>query len=1262
MNSINELTGIYPLNKTLKFELKPLGRTLENIKSKGLITQDIIRAEDYIKVKDIIDRYHKVFIDKSLEGLTLKTEDLEHYMELAKSPNDNAKKLDEIKSALRNQIATAFTSQDTYNQLFNKDLIKKILPSFVKSEEEKRLVAEFSQFTTYLTGFNTNRKNLYSKEDKSTSIANRIIHDNLPRFLDNIQSFRKIADCEVNEHFADIEVSFKSHIYAKHLADVFKIEYFNSALTQKQIESYNGIIGGITLDDGTKLQGINEYVNLYNQSHREAHLPLLKPLYKMILSDRAALSWLPEEFTSDVEMTAAIKEAHESLRDILFGTEENSLRNLLLNIDSYDEHHIYITNDKGLTNISQHIFGQYDVYTSAIKQQIKEQLASTKKGKSRKTDDDAINSKFKSMKSFSLAELNECAKADDDHKTQRYFKTLRASESDAEQQDDLLTKIDKAYAAAKDILSGNHGNIGQSESETETIKNLLDAYKSLQHFIKPLLGSGDEAVKDNDFDTKLQSVWDSLNIITPLYNKVRNWLTRKPFSTEKIKLNFENPALLSGWANPKANSGVIFRKDNNTYYLAVLDKSSKKLLDKIQQPASEEDCIYLVDYLYGGGMEKNIQNLMVINGVVEKKNGRKESSGPNAGINVRLEEDKMKYLPPEINRIRKEKTYSVSDSDKSNKFCKQDLTTFIDYYKSLTCAYYKSFDFTFKPSSEYSNFSEFTDHVKSQAYQLHLIPFSMSHLMKLADEGKLYLFQIWNKDFSKFSSGTPNMHTLYWRMLFDERNLDNVVYKLDGGAELFYRKGSLELANTTIHHAHQPILNKNKQNAKRQSTFGYDIVKNRRYTTDKFQLHVPITINFNANDKKSKINDPVLDIIRNGGIKHIIGIDRGERHLLYLTLIDLKGNIIKQMTLNDVVAEHHGNTYATNYKDLLTEREGSRDEARRNWKQIDNIKDIKQGYLSQVVHTIGKMMVECKAIVVIEDLSKGFMRGRQKIERNVYEQFEKNLIDKLNYYVDKHVDADEAGGLLHALQLTSKFESFEKLGTQCGCLFYIPAWNTSKIDPVTGFVNLFDTRFKNIDSAHEFFNKFKSICYNAQKDRFEFAFDYNDFTTKAEGTRTQWTLCSYGTRIVKFRNPDKSNNWDCKEVVIADEFKKAFAEADIDINGDIKEAIGKLSDRKQLEQLMTLMKLLLQMRNSEIGTDVDYLISPVADENGDFYDSRCCNDNLPHDADANGAYNIARKGLWAVMQIKATADGKHPTLTPTNKAWLKFAQEKPYAK
>ena len=84
------------------------------------------------------------------------------------------------------------------------------------------------------------------------------------------------------------------------------------------------------------------------------------------------------------------------------------------------------------------------------------------------------------------------------------------------------------------------------------------------------------------------------------------------------------------------------------------------------------------------------------------------------------------------------------------------------------------------------------------------------------------------------------------------------------------------------------------------------------------------------------------------------------------------------------------------------------------------------------------------------------------------------------------------------------------------------------------------------------------------------------------------------------------------------------------------------------------------MRNSETGTDVDYLQSPVADANGEFYNSGNCDESLPKNADANGAYNIARKGLWVVKQIKGADDLKNLKLAISNKEWLQFVQTKPY--
>lgn len=1245
MKTLRKFTGNYPLGKTLRFDLKPLGRTLEYIERKGFITKDEQRSREYEKVKDIIDRYHKQFIKICLNNLNLKLDSdgnddsLEDYVAFASKINRSEaeeKLFDKIKENLRKQIVGAFKNETVYGDLFKKELIQKHLIEIAESEEEKAMIENFSKFTTYFTGFHENRKNMYSEEEKSTSIAYRLINENLPIFCDNMRSFEKIATSDVAVHFGDIEAEYELNV--EHVNEMFSLDYFTKVLTQEQIEVYNGIIGG-RVEGKEKKRGVNEYVELYNQQQKDKsmRLPLLKPLYKMILSDRTAISWLPEKFSSDAEMIDAINETINKLQTIILNDKtEKSLKNLLLHIGEYDLSRIYIANDSGLTDISQQMFGQYDVFTKGIKNNIRKQVSPTKKEKNDlELYEERINKLFKLGKSFSIAYLNDVSGAAET--IEEYFIQLGAYEKNGEQRINLFTQIEMARVAAADILAGNHANLNQSGTDIKLIKDLLDAFKALQHFIKPLLGNGDEADKDNEFNAKLREAWDTLDIMTPLYNKTRDWLTRKPYSTEKIKLNFENSQLLGGWdMNKEPDCTSVLLRKGGMYFLAIMDKKANHSFDCDCLP-SEGICYEKIDYKLLPGANKMLPKVF-------------------------FSKSRIKEFAPSDDIV---EAYKKGTHKKGTNFCLLDCHRLIDFFKTSINKHedWSRFGFRFSDTKTYKDISDFYKEIEQQGYMLGFRKVSEEFVNKLVNEGKLYLFQIWNKDFSEYSKGTPNLHTIYWRMLFDERNLADVVYKLNGQAELFYRKKSLDINKTTVHKAHQPIANKNVQNDKRESCFNYDIVKNRRYTVDKFLFHVPITINFKATGD-GRMNLDTLEAIRDGEIEHVIGIDRGERHLLYLSLIDLKGNIVKQFTLNEIVNEYNGRIYATNYKDLLVSREGDRNEARRNWQKIENIKEIKDGYLSQVVHIITKMMVEYKAIVVLEDLNAGFMRGRQKIERQVYEKFEKLLIDKLNCYIDKQKEMNDIGGALYPLQLTSKFESFRKLGKQSGWLFYIPAWNTSKIDPVTGFVNMLDTQYENVDKARCFFSKFNVIRYDKEKNMFEFVFDYNNFTNKAKETQTIWTLCTYGTRIKTFRNPKKNNQWDNEEIILTDEFKKVFDDAGIDINSNLKEAICSLTEKKYLEPLMHLMKLLLQMRNSKTGTEVDYLLSPVADENGNFYDSRKeeCKESptLPKDADANGAYNIARKGLWVIRKIQSTPSGEKLNLAISNKEWLQFAQQKPY--
>ncbi len=1250
MRPFENFSKIYPLQKTLRFELKPIGRTLEFITNSGLLEQDQHRADSYVRVKKIIDEYHKTFIESILEGFNFhedegKKNSLKEFYTyyMCKSKDEIQKKqFEEIQDKLRKQIADSFAKDEKFKRIDKKELIKEDLTNFVTTEENRILIEEFKDFTTYFTGFHENRKNMYSAKAQSTAIAYRLIHENLPRFIDNMSVFDRVNISPVTEHFTELYSNFEEYLNVMDISEMFKLNYFNIVLTQKQIDIYNYIIGGKFLDNGTKIKGLNEYINLYNQQQKDksARLPKFKPLYKQILSDRNSISWLPEQFKSDNEVLEAILKAYQELDEQVINRKkegEHSLKELLLALEEYDLDKIYIRNDLQLTDISQKVFGHWNVVLKALLYSLKQDTSKKSKKETDEVFEERLNKILKSQGSISIAQINKSIQAlniENNNTIQAYFASLGITETGTAQKENIFEQIANAYTSVKDLLNTTYSgkNLAQDKINVEKIKNLLDAIKTLQHFVKPLLGDGEEPEKDEKFYGEFIALWEELEKITPLYNMVRNYMTRKPYSTEKIKLNFENSTLMNGWDLNKEqdNTSVILRK-GGLYYLAIMDKKHNRVFDVKNMP-TDGDCYEKMEYKLLPGANKMLPKVFF-------SKSRIREFAPN--------EQLMENYRKETHK--KGATFNI-----------QDCHTLIDFFKASINKHedWKKFGFQFSDTNTYEDLSGFYREVEQQGYKITFSNVSVDYIHSLIESGKIYLFQIYNKDFSPYSSGTPNLHTLYWKMLFDERNLADVVYKLNGQAEVFFRKSSINHEYPT-HPANQAIDNKNALNKKKQSVFTYDLIKDKRYTVDKFQFHVPITMNF-KNSGNENINQSVNEYIQKCDDLHVIGIDRGERHLLYLTVIDLRGRIKEQYSLNEIVNTYNGNEYRTDYHDLLSKREDDRMKARQSWQTIENIKDLKDGYLSQVIHKISNLMVKYNAIVVLEDLNMGFMRGRQKVEASVYQKFEKMLIDKLNYLADKKKAPEEKGGILNAYQLTNKFISFQKIGKQSGFLFYTQAWNTSKIDPVTGFVNLFDTRYETREKAKAFFCKFDSIHYNKGKEWFEFSFDYNKFTTKADGTRTHWTICTFGKRIETFRNENQNSQWVSRECDLTDKFREFFSKYGIDINANLKEAITQQNSTDFFKELLLLLKLTLQIRNSEIGTDKDYLQSPVADTDGKFYNSDTCDESLPENADANGAYNIARKGLWIVRQIKACNDFSNLKLTINNKEWLQFAQNKPY--
>lgn len=449
-----------------------------------------------------------------------------------------------------------------------------------------------------------------------------------------------------------------------------------------------------------------------------------------------------------------------------------------------------------------------------------------------------------------------------------------------------------------------------------------------------------------------------------------------------------------------------------------------------------------------------------------------------------------------------------------------------------------------------------------------------------------------------------------------------------------------------------------------------DITKDYRYTVNKFFIHLPITINFKA-EHTGNLNEMVIQYIAKQENMHVIGIDRGERNLIYVSVIDMNGKIKEQKSFNIV------NSY--NYQEKLRGREKDRLNARKNWKQIANIKEMKEGYLSLVIHEITEMMMKYNAIIAMEDLNYGFKRGRFKVERQVYQKFETMLISKLNYLVDKHKKVDEPGGLLRGYQFAYVPASLDRLGRQCGFIFYVPAAYTSKIDPTTGFVDLFNhSELIKAGKRRDNLSKFDGIYYDEQKDMFCYAFDYKNFVThNTDIYQNSWEIYTNKERLRKiFENGRPTGK--TEKIELTQMMKEVLAGAGVEYK-DGHNLIDDIlnSNDNCIKQVLDIFLYSIQLRNSKgenedsKESDYDRIISPVLNQENEFFDSVVYADKYkkdekladkPIDADANGAYCIALKGLYEILQIKNNwKEGEvfsRDTLKITNADWLRFMQSR----
>ncbi|MFH1188265.1 MAG: type V CRISPR-associated protein Cas12a/Cpf1 [bacterium] len=1277
-NVFDKFTNQYALSKTLRFELVPVGNTQKILEDENVFEKDRIIREKYEKTKPYFDRLHRAFIKGSLAGK--KIEGLDEYFDVFEKYQKNKKdknikkdfdtKIKELRQNLNNHFNTQeLFSESVFGLL--KEKYGSEEDSFIKDEQENFILNnkgekvsifdEWKGFTGYFTKFQETRKNFYKDDGTATAVVTRIVDDNLYRFCENLQLFKSIKN-KIN--FEEVGKTF-----GVKLEDIFTIESYNQYLLQDGIDIYNTILGGKTLENGEKVKGLNEIINKYRQDHKGEKIAFFKTLDKQILSDKERPDFI-ESIKDDGELLVKLKEFHNSAEEKtavlkkLFGE-------FVENTSAFDLTKIYISKEGMNTILLKWMDSEgKDNFERILFEQ-------NKKEKLIKFDKDTNAYKFLDFIALSYLQIA-LVEGDFEHKEiwkEKYYRSEenrnafidKNSHISLWQQflqifayefgslfkhtyqktnDGKVTVIDEGYDIYKEsfekLIDRDQANFAVTADDKLIIKNFVDntlwIYQMAKYFAiekkRKWLGSDYET--DANFYEHIKYGFRSI-FYADAYKRIvkermllQSYLTQKPYSTDKWKLNFENPTLVDGFDKNKEadNSAVILRGDDY-YYLAVMKKGNNKIFDDRNKKSFLEN-------IENGKYEKMVYKLL-----------------PGASKmlpKVFFSQKNIDYYAPSdrIFEIRncashtkngipqkgfKKKEFNINDCHEIIDFFKQSISKNDDW---------KCFNFQFSDTKKYKDTSDFYREVEDQGYKISFEEVSKHYIKNKNNAGELFLFKIHNKDWNlkdgTKKAGSKNVHTLYFEQVFsDENKKSNFPIKLNGEAELFYR----------------PKTDEQKLGYKPDSK-GNKVVNHKRYADNKTFFHVPITLNrtaLRARYFNQKINE---FLVGNPGI-NIIGVDRGEKHLIYYAGIDQQGNLLKNKEGNTVLGSLN-TINGVDYHRKLEERSKIREKARQDWQEIENIKDLKKGYISLVIRKLADLIVEHNAILVFEDLNMRFKQIRGGIEKSVYQQLEKALIDKLNFLVNKEEkDPEQAGHLLRAYQLTAPFTTFKDMGKQTGIMFYTQASYTSKTCPECGFRP--NVRWDGADLIKKFEDKKIDIVYTGK--HFTISYLLSDFIKDQNPSKRNNILFAGKKKKEEFvLNTQKAmrykwyrralhdislNKGEEKmksqtetgmiiQYNITDCLKGLFERSGIDYNSNIVEQIKNKREelpKKFYDNLSFYLHLLTNTRSSISGIEVDHINCPHCGFHSDSGFK-----GAQFNGDANGAYNIARKGILVLKKIK----------------------------
>lgn len=1253
--------------KTMMFGLSPDPRTRAHIERRGVLDNDAEIQREVGEAMSVVDICYRAVIDEGLRSLPAEL-DAAYYTELdaaytalrdarGRSAADEAQvALDEIVLKGKEAVAKCFSDSALY-KVSPAEMIKKVVPEMLEElglYDELEQVAALKAASSYFKDYKDHRDRiLEASDDRGTgTVADRILVDNaaiLSLNWSRLQQYAEVYPEAVERARRDLACACNGN----DLVDLYAPASWGLYARQEGIDAYNALLGGWTVEDGPSVEGLNQILSQAFDAdpERMRHRPHLDRLQKQILTESETWSVRPSAYADDTDMAADI-ERMLSLADNVADTSTGDIAGL----GEAVAHTFELLSDGGwvgavtgsaraVGTLSAHLFGAPGAVYQADAA-CREELSGPYEGTAPGTKPASLigsGTPVPEILELGAAYRLSCDSSGLASAARAAWMRLSLRRRDLEA---ALTKC-------------------SADSRLQDDSTALDAVRLFVEAVFEFRRLAGCIALDDGTDPFWRyaapdgtAVCDLISDMVVMCNRVRNHLTKKPYDTSKMPVSFGRPMLGAGWdVNKTFDYGnIILERDGRTYFGILAggrEPNGKRIkIDKALLLPSEDGEWSRTCFKFISGAGKTLAKMFACEAAEERYG-----------------------IPTEIWSGYKAKRYKDDPAF---------LSDLIDCIRAKLSqpAGWEHFDFRLKPTSAYSSWGEFCRDVDACGYTLWKDRISDESVQRMVETGQLYLFEVVNRD---SAPGATRSKGLYTTLLHAAVNHGpDAQVRLLGGAEVFHREASLK--EPVVHREGTYVVNRSyvedgvrkpipehihrelyeHANGRRATLSDearayegkavvkqctHDIVKNRRFASEHWELHIGVQINNGApgSSDLAAMADLNSDAVSRYAFDRdvpILTVVRGERRLAAAVLCDRDGNAIEYYDL-DVI---DGVDWHAKLNDIAAVRK----DEQRTWHQRTKIKNLKDAYIQRIVGFVARIVAETGCAVAVEKVGGRFRQERSAVEQSVWAKLPEALVRKLGYLViDRTADPCTPGSASNGYQLCGPWPGNSRLGSSTGNLIHVSPGYCTDVDLDTGYAPLgaYLLCAKSAKGMDLVLSTLRSLCFEGG--RLVAELSWSDFTAlglkpAVAGPERVWKLEDSAVRAV--RGKRSGGRVVYNQVRPSADLAAILDEAGIDHpdGEDLRERISAGLDRDGKVAVGRILSVMAHIDNVGDGGEgwLGTVCSPVRNASGSFYD-------------ADGWEVIFHKARAVAMRACMMCDAAYlddknrlKLYSPTNVEWL----------